>query len=118
MARLFDYFYCLFCCRFRDDLVVASSSDCSLKAPGEVGCCSLEENFGFLLRADFLILTLACLEVFDPISAILGRSIMLTILKGLEIFSRPSIPQESLSFFGSLTCVGVTVKVVHIEVIL
>ena len=35
---------------------------------------------------------------------------MFTILKGLEIFSRPSIPQESLSFFGSLTCFCVIVK--------
>ena len=35
---------------------------------------------------------------------------MFTILKGLEIFSRPSISQESLSFFGSLTCFGATVK--------
>ena len=32
------------------------------------------------------------------------------ILKELEIFYRPSITQEYLSFFGSFTCFGVTVK--------
>ena len=75
-----------------------------------MGCCSLKENLGFLLRSDFLFLAMACLEAIDPISVILVRSVMLTILKGLEIFSRPSITQESLSFLGSLTCFGVTVK--------
>ena len=75
-----------------------------------MGCFSLEEKLGFLLISDFLFLALACLETIDTISVILGRYIMFTILKGLEIFSRPSIPQESLSFFGSLTCFGVTVK--------
>ena len=91
-------------------MIVASSSDFSTEDPEEVGCCSLEENLGLLLRADFLFLALACLEAIDPVYVILGRSIMFTILKGLEIFSRPSIPQESLSFFGSLTCFGVTIK--------
>ena len=79
-------------CHFKHDLIVASSSDLSMEVPEDVGCCSLEENLGLLLRADFLFLTLACLEAIYPISVILGRSIMFTILKGLEIFSRPSIP--------------------------
>ena len=109
MAGLFESFTG-FSCSFRDNLIVASSSDCSDEAPEEVGCCSLEENLGLLLRADFLFLALACLEAIDPVYVILGRSIMFTILKGLEIFSRPSIPQGSLSFFGSLTCFCVTVK--------
>ena len=65
---------------------------------------------GFLLRADFLFLAMACLEAIDPISFILVRSVMFTILKGLGIFSRPYISQESLSFIGSLTFFGVTVK--------
>ena len=65
---------------------------------------------GLILRSDFLFLDLAFLEVIYPISVILGRSIMFTILKGLEINSRPYIPQESLSSFGSLACFGVTVK--------
>ena len=100
----------IFSCRFRDDLIVASSSDCLAGAPEEVGCCSLEENLGLLLRAEFLSLALTCLEAIDPISVILGRSIMFTILEGLKIFSRPSILQEYLSSFGGLTCFGVTVK--------
>ena len=79
-------------CHFKHDLIVASSSDWSTEVPEDVGCCSLEENLGLLLRANFLFLTPACLEAIDPISVILGRSIMFTILKGLEIFSRPSIP--------------------------
>ena len=83
--------YCFSCC-FIYYLIVASSSDCSAEAPEEVGCCSLEENFVLLLRADFLFLDLACLEAIDPISVILDGSIMFTILKGLEIFSRPYIP--------------------------
>ena len=80
------------------------------EASDEVGCCYLEENLGLMLRANFLFLTLACMEAIDPISVILGIYIMFTILKGLEIFSRPSITHESLSFFVSLTCFGVTVK--------
>ena len=87
MAGLFEFFECSFCCHFRDDLIVASSSDCLAEAPEEVGCCSLEENFGLLLRAYFLFLALACMEAIDPISVILGRSVMFNILKGLEIFS-------------------------------
>ena len=63
-----------------------------------MGFCSLEENLGLLLRFDFIFLALACLEAIDLISGTLGISIMFTILKGLEIFSRPSIPQEYLSF--------------------
>ena len=65
---------------------------------------------GLLLISDLLFLALACIKAIDPISVILGISIMFTILKGLEISYRPSIPQKSLSFFGSLTCFGVTVK--------
>ena len=61
-----------------------------------MGCCYLEENLGLMLRDDFLFLTLAYLEAIDPIYVILGISIMFTIFKGLEIFSRPSITQESL----------------------
>ena len=80
------------------------------EAPEEVGCCSLELNLGLLLRSDSLFLDLDCLEAIDPISVILGRSIMFTIMKGLDIFFRTSIQQESLSFFGILTCFGVTVK--------
>ena len=68
------------------------------------------ENLGLMLRDEFLFLALACLEEIDSISVILVISIMFTILKGLEIFSRPYIPQESLSFFSCLTCFGVTVK--------
>ena len=59
---------------------------------------------GLLLRADLLFLALACINAIDPISVILGISIMFTILNGLEILSRPSIPHESLSFFGTLKC--------------
>ena len=95
MAGLFESFTG-FSCSFRDNLIVASSSDCSDEAPEEVGCCSLEENLGLLLRTDFLFLSMDCLEAIDPISIILGRSIMFTILKGLYIFSRSSIPQEPL----------------------
>ena len=91
-------------------MIVASYSDCLAESPDEVGCCSLEGNLGFLLRSEFLFLAPAFLEEIDPISVILRVSIMFTILKGLEIFSRPSIPQGSLSFFGSLTCFCVTVK--------
>ena len=69
-----------------------------MEAPEEVGCCSLEENLGLLMRADLQFLTMACMEAIDPIYVIFGWSIMFTILKGLEIFSRPSIPQEYLSF--------------------
>ena len=96
--------------RFRDDFIFESSYDCLAEAPEEVGCCFLEENLGFLLRYDLLFLNLDCLEAMDPISVILGRSIMFTILKVLEIFSRPYIQQESSSFFGILTCFGVTLK--------
>ena len=76
-------------------MIVTSSSDFSLEDPEEVGCCSLEEKLELLLRYDLLILTLAFLEAIDPISVILGSSTIFTILKGSEIFSRPSIPQES-----------------------
>ena len=79
-----------------------------MEAPGEVDFSSLEKNLGLLLRAGHLFLTLACLESIDPIFMILGRYIMFTILKRLEIFSRPYIPQESLLFFSSLTYFGVT----------
>ena len=65
---------------------------------------------GLLVRYDFLFLTLTFLGEIYPTYAILGISIMFTILKGLEIFYRPYIPQEYLSCFGSLTCFGVTVK--------
>ena len=91
-------------------MIIDSSFDYSAEAHEEVGCCSLEENLGLLLRYNFLFLDLSCLEVIDLISVILGRSIMFTILKGLEIFSRPSVPQEYLSFFGSLACSCVTVN--------
>ena len=47
------------------------------------------------------ILTLACLDSIDPVYVILGSSIMFDTLKGLEIFSRPSISQKSLYFFGN-----------------
>ena len=40
---IFDWFCC---CRFRGDLIVASSSYCSAEALEEVGCCSLEGNWG------------------------------------------------------------------------
>ena len=73
-------------------MIIDSSFDCLFEAPEEVGCCSLEENLGLLLRANFLFLDLACMEAIDPIYFILGRSIIYTILKGLEIFSRHSIP--------------------------
>ena len=63
-----------------------------------------------LLISDFMFLNLACLEAIDTISIVLGRSIIITSLKRLEIFSRPSVPQESLSFFGSLAYFDVTVK--------
>ena len=63
-----------------------------------------------MLRAYFLFLNMACLEAVDPISVILGRTSMFTILNWLKIFSRPAIPQEYFSFFGSLTCFGVTAK--------
>ena len=75
-----------------------------------MGFCSLEENLGLLLRFDFIFLALACLEAIDLISGTLGISIMFTILNGLEILSRPSIPHESLSFFGTLKRFGVTAK--------
>ena len=44
------------------------------------------------------------MESIDPIYLILGSYIIFTILKVLGVFSIPSIPQESLLFFGSLTC--------------
>ena len=75
----------LTCC-FRDDLIVVSSYDFSAEAPEEVGCCSLDENLGLMMRADFLFLNLACMEEIDPIYFIFGISIMFTILKGMETF--------------------------------
>ena len=63
-----------------------------------------------LLRADILFLILDCLETVDLIYVMLGISSMFTILKGLEMFYRTSIPSESLSFFVSLKCLGVTVR--------
>ena len=63
-----------------------------------------------LLISDFLFLALTCLGEIDPIYVILGISIMVTFLKGFEIFYRISIPQEFLSLFGSLTYFGVAVK--------
>ena len=110
MDKLFEFFYYFFCCYFRDNSIVASTFDFSEEAPEEVGCCSFEENMGLLLRANLLFLALACLEAIDPISFIFGVSIMFTSLKGLAIFTRPSIPHEYFSFFDSLTFFGVTVK--------
>ena len=72
--------------------------------------CSLEENFVLLIRADILFLILACLEAVDLIYVMLGISSMFTILKGLEMSYRPFTPRESLSFFCSLKCLGVTVR--------
>ena len=46
--------------------------------------------------SDFLFLTLACLEAIDTISIILGRSIIFTILKVLDIFPKPSTQQDPL----------------------
>ena len=77
-------------------MIVASSSYYSAESLEEVVCCYLEGKLGLLLIADFLFLALACLEEIDLISFILGISVMFTILKGLEIFYRPSIPQGSL----------------------
>ena len=42
MAGLFEFLSDFSSCRFRDDLIVTSSLDLSLKAPKEVDCCSLE----------------------------------------------------------------------------
>ena len=61
MTGLFKFFYLFFSCHFRYDLVAASSSDCLAEAPEKLGCCYLDKKMGFLLRADFLISTLACL---------------------------------------------------------
>ena len=110
MTGLFEFFYCLFSCRFRDDFIFASSSYFFSEAPEEMGCCYFEEKLGLLLKDDFLFLTLDFLEAIDKISFILGIPMIFNILKGFDIFSRPSIPQESLSFYGILTCFGVTVK--------
>ena len=81
-----------------------------MEAPEEVHICSLEGNVGLLLIANLLFLTLTYMKSIDPVSLMLGRSIMFTVLKGLGIFSRPSIPRVSLSFFGNLACFGVTVR--------
>ena len=89
-------------------MVVALFSSCSVEAPEDVDFYSFEEKLVLLLRDDLLFLTLAFLESNDPIYMTLGRYIMFTILKGIEIFSRPSIPQESLLFFSCLTYFGVT----------
>ena len=35
---------------------------------------------------------------------------MFTILKGLEIFFKPSTPRKYLSYFDNLTCFGDTVR--------
>ena len=83
MTGLFEFFGCFFSFRFIDGLIVASSSDFLAEACEEVVCFYLEENLRLLLRYDFLFLALACMEVINPISVILGRSIMFTILKGL-----------------------------------
>ena len=91
-------------------MVVPLYPDSSVKDPEEVGCFSLEGNLGLLLIADILFLTLDFLEAIDTIYVMLWVSTIFTILKGLEIFSRTSISRESLSFFGNLTCFGVTVK--------
>ena len=105
MAVLYEFFDFFFSCRFRYDIIFTSSSGCLEVAPDEVDCCSLEVNFGLLLRADLLFLTLACQEAIDPICMILGSFIMFTILKGLDVFSRPSIPRD---FFCNFTFFGVT----------
>ena len=91
-------------------MVVALFSSCSVEAPEDVDFYSFEEKLVLLLRDDLLFLTLAFLESNDAIYMTLGRYIMFNILKGIEIFSRPSIPQESLLFFGSLVVFGVIVR--------
>ena len=62
MARLFEFSDWFFYCPFRDDLIFALSSDWSVKVLEEVDFCSLEENFGLLIRTNLLVFTLACLE--------------------------------------------------------
>ena len=96
MAGMIEFFDWFLSCRFINDLIAALSSYWSAEAPEEVGCSSLEENSGLPLISNFLFLDLVCLEKMDQIYVILGRSIMFTILKGLEIFYGPSISQESL----------------------
>ena len=59
------WMYCLnflnaFNFSFRDDIIVTLYYDWSVGAPEEAMLFSLEENFGFLIRADLLFLTLAC----------------------------------------------------------
>ena len=63
-----------------------------------------------MLRAELLFLVLDFMEANDIISVMLVISSMFTILKGVEIFPRPSTPKYYLSFFCSLTCSGVTVR--------
>ena len=74
-------------CRFRDELIFTSSSDCLVGDPEVVGWCFLERNLGLLLRSDLLFLALANIEEIDPIYISLVSSIMFNILKGLEIFT-------------------------------
>ena len=57
-----------------------------MEAAEEMCFCSLERVYGLILKTDLLFLILSCQEAIDPISLILGRSGVFTILKGLEMF--------------------------------
>ena len=76
----------------------------------EEGLGSLWNNLGWIINANFPPFLFAYLEATDQISLMFVLEAMLTILKGLHIFSVPAMPLRSYLFLVSLICLGVTVR--------
>lgn len=73
---------------------------------GGEGCVSFWANLGFPLKADFLVLVIACNDAMDTIYRTLVISEILTTLNGLSMYYIPDIPLRLFLLLGGYYMFG------------